>query len=190
MEMTSTEKFEADCEPVQAPRSWYAFLVETGKERRVSDWLTVRQFQPYWPRYKGQVKLNRHRRAIRPRSVIPGYLFVPLNLEPNWRLLTGTHAKAIGIRGVLRSGSSDYAILTEQHIEAIRNIEAALNESPVCATEGIPFKVGQRVRVNSEPWNWEGPIIRIDSRRQIVVEARMFGRATRIVVAASEIEAM
>lgn len=172
-------------------RDWYALLVESGKERKASDWLEIRQFQPYWPRYKGTVKLNRHRRAMRLRSVIPGYLFLPLGHDANWRLILSKEAKAKGIREVLRNGQADYARLNDGHIDSIRNIEIALNSSALCAVEGIPFKVGQFIRLIAGAFSGiEGKIIQIDKGRRITLESFMFGRTTRMTVTASEIDSV
>ena len=75
-------------------------LTTSGAERKACIWLKMRQFKPYWPRYKGTVKLNRHRRDTRWRSVIAGYVFVPLPEEGelNWQLAERTP----GIRAIAR----------------------------------------------------------------------------------------
>ena len=62
-----------DIEPIFGePCKWAALLTTSGAERKATIWLKIRQFNPYWPRYKGTVKLNRHRREMRWRSVIAG----------------------------------------------------------------------------------------------------------------------
>ena len=174
---------------IESPVRWYALLVESGSERKACIWLKRRQFNPYWPRYKGTVKLNRHRREIRWRSVIPGYLFLPIPItqDINMDLLK----KAPAIREALRNGHGDIVEIPEkgqQGIEKIRFIEEALNLSAVAAAQGIPFKVGQRIFIRR--LEIEGTIARIDSRRQITVEAPMFGSRVRMVMPVAELEAM
>jgi transcription antitermination factor NusG len=163
--------------------------VLSGAEHRCCVWLRRRQYEPYWPRYQAMTKLSRHRRAMRWRSVIPGYLFLPAVGELNWRLLRRYNPY---IHGVLADASTDEWIRIPDgganSIERIREIEMALNSSPVAAAQGIPFRVGQRVRVDR--LGAEAIIVRIDSARQITVETRMFERAIRVCLPVSEIEAV
>ena len=167
--------------------NWYALLVGTGLERKVCIWLRRRQYEPYWPRYKAPVKLNRHRRALRWRSVIPGYLFLPTPRfgEINYKLIEGVP----GVNGFLRNGNVPI-ILPEtgkQGIEKIIEIETALNESAVAAEFGIPFKKGQVVYVKS--LEIVGEIKRIDGRDRIIVEVAMFGNKVPMSLSCAAIEA-
>lgn len=171
------------------PVTWYALLVESNSERRCCTWLRRRQFKPYWPRYQGWVKLNRHRRALRWRSVIPGYLFLPLSVfaAPNWRLIQ----EAPGVHGVMCSGDGNFVEIPQdgkQGIERIREIEEALNESAVAAEYGIPYKIGQLVMVRR--LEITANIVGIASRRQITLEGPMFGSRVRFCVTVDELDAI
>src|SRR5271155_3143103 len=96
---------------------WFALLIESGRERRIMEWLAIRQQDSYWPKYRADVKLNRHRRGTRWRGVIPGYLFLPEGKHGvNFRLIL-EHPY---IHGTLRS-ANDYAVLTEGNIQVIRD---------------------------------------------------------------------
>ncbi len=165
--------------------AWYALLIASGAERKACIFLRKRQYEPYWPRYRGEVKLNRHRRAIRYRSVIPGYLFLPIKPAPHWALFEDE----AWYRGVIRDSKCEPVQIPElgrQGIEQIREIESALNASPIAAADGVPFKIGQKVRLVR--LELTGTVMRIDKRRRVCVEAKLFGRDTRIMVAALEIE--
>ena len=166
---------------------WAALLTTSGAERKACIWLKMRQFKPYWPRYKGTVKLNRHRRDTRWRSVIAGYVFVPLPEEGelNWQLAERTP----GIRAIARPDNT-HIILNSSDINDIRRIEAALNASVIAADKGIPFKVGERVRFEIGGRELTGKIIHIDTRRQITVETQIFGRCARTALTADRIEAV
>lgn len=187
--VSTTEMQESDMSAVlSAAPCWYALMITAGMERKVCIWLRRRQYQPYWPRYKGPVKLNRHRTANRWRSVIPGYLFLPQPpFEMNWRLI---EEDAPGGAGFLRSHGAIVKIPEsgKQGIERICEIEAALNASPVAAADGIPFKVGQRVQISK--LCLEGVVVRLDKKRKICVETSLFGRVTRITVSAADVEAV
>jgi len=171
-----------------APAFWYAMLVASGLERKACIWLRRRQYEPYWPRYKGQVKLNRHRKAERWRSVIPGYLFLPVEMEPDWELFED---RMPGFSSVLRNGRRDaLAKIPEagrEGIAQIRHIEAALNASPIAAADGLPFKVGQAVRVPR--LSLDGRILAVEKGRKLIVELFFFGAKRPIPLPASEVEA-
>jgi transcription antitermination factor NusG len=172
----------------QGECDWVALLAQPGSERKACIWLRRRQFKPYWARYKGQVKLNRHRRAMRWRSVIPGYLFLPVITDINWRLIEETP----GVHGKMTNGEGRPKLLNRGHINDIVRIEEALNSSEINAVQGIPFKVGQRVRPTDDLYyHWEGPITRIDSRRQIAVEVPgLFGAPRIVMFSADRLEAV
>ena len=177
-----------DIEPIFGePCKWAALLTTSGAERKATIWLKIRQFNPYWPRYKGTVKLNRHRREMRWRSVIAGYIFVPMpdDRELNWQLAE----KTPGIRSIKRPDDTPI-ILTTSDIADVRRIEGALNASVVAAANGIPFKVGEFVRFEIVGREFTGPILEIDKHRQITVEVDLFGHRTRLALPADKIEAV
>lgn len=169
-----------------AATGWYALLVQSGKERQVCIWLRRRQYEPYWPRFMGIVKLNRHRKAKRWCSVMPGYLFLPDAKPIDWSLVE----EAQGVHGFMSMASGDLVVIPHrgrQGIEQIRSIEAACNADAKAAAFGIPFKKGQLVKIDR--LETHGEIIAINNRRQIFVEVQMFGRATRLALPVDEIEA-
>jgi transcription antitermination factor NusG len=168
-------------------RRWFVLLTES--ERKAAVWLERNQYLPYWPKYSGQEKLARGRRRACLRSVIPGYIFLPLanGSDPDWKHVLGTP----GVREVIRDGEHTPISIGNYEIGRIRDIEAALNSSPLCAAEGIPFHVGQIVRVRNDMlWSWRGPIVHIDKGGKITIEADVFGRRSKVVLPVHEIEAM
>ena len=186
--LVSNSVIAFDSEPADLlTTAWYAVLVASGLERKACIWLRRRQYAPYWPRYKGQVKLNRHRNAERWRSVIPGYLFLPVEDDPNWELLED---RMPGFGSVLRNGVRDrYALLPDkgrEGIEQIRQIEAALNASPIAAADGMPFKVGQMVRVPR--LSMDGKVVAIERGRKLIVELYFLGAKRPVPLPASEVE--
>jgi transcription antitermination factor NusG len=170
-------------------RTWYALLVTSGQERKACIWLKKRQFLPYWPRYLGAIKLNRHRKGIRWRSVIPGYLFLPIPATNsiNCELIESAPA----IRKVMRNGSNEPVTLPEHGkdgIARIRELEEVMNADPIAADQGIPFKAGQAIRIARI--SIEGKIKRIASKKKIVVEAMFFGAVREFELPVGEIEAV
>jgi hypothetical protein len=81
--------------------------------------------------------------------------------------------------------------LTTEEIDALERIEDALRSDAQAAKLGIPFKRGQLVKVKNNLLGWQGPIIKIDDRRNLMIEIPLLlGRATNVWVAASELEAI
>lgn len=167
---------------------WYALLVASGTERKACIWLRRRQYEPYWPRFMGQVRLNRHRRQMRWRSVIPGYLFLPIFTEANWPLIE----EAPGVHGIMSNGEGGHIEIPEagkDGIEQIRAIEAALNASPIAAADGVPFKAGQQIRLKLLD-NIEGKIISVEKGRKLIVEVFFLGAVRAIPYPTAEADAI
>lgn len=168
------------------PVIWRALRVTSGRERPACIWLKMHQLHPYWPRYRVEPTRLQNRRKIIWRSVLSGYLFLPLLLE---RPIDRTFFEYCpGISNWMRDGAGNVAKLTEEEIACIRRLELAMQASVIAAVEGIPFKVGDKVRI--KPYGIKGTIIELVSRREIKIEAPL-GGALRIWTApGSEIEAV
>ena len=172
----------------EGPCKWYALLTESGTERKATIWLRRRQYHPYWPRYMGQIRLNRHRRGFRWRSVIPGYLFLPIPEASNadWRVIE----QAVGVRGVMRHADYNFVEFREQDIADVARIEQCLNENPIAAAEGIPFREGQKVRIIRGVFeNQRTEIVRIEKGRKVCVEVELFERKNWVWLPVADIEA-
>ena len=168
------------------PVCWRALLVESGTERKACGWLRDRQFKPYWARYRVEPTRIQERRHVRWKSVIPGYVFLPI---PLLRPIDSDYFEhAPGIRGFMRNGSHNVVRFTEEEIEQVRKIEEALRASLIAAVEGIPFRQGQKVRIIKP--DLEARIKEITSKRKIVVEAMFLGAMREWQLAGSEIEAI
>lgn len=178
----------------RGPCDWYALLVTSGKERKATSWLKKRQLFPYWPRYKGQIRLNRHRRLTAWRSVIPGYLFLatPIGFA-NYQLIEGDRRQqgCPGVHSFMRDGDGFIIPFKIGHITEIERIELALNASTIAAQKNIPFKLDDMVCCKSiELWNVRGPVVAIDKKGNLDIEVDMFGRKVRWTLPASEVELM
>jgi transcription antitermination factor NusG len=166
--------------------AWYVLLVAPAREQIARDGLLRRRFFCYWPAYQSKVRLSRGRKGDRLRAVIPGYIFLAEE-QPDWARIL----EAPAISGCLRNGDMAPVAISEKDIAVIEAIEAAHLADPVMAEKGIPFRVGQRVRLTTDMLQqWEGHILAIDKRGRITLEiAQLFGRSTRIDVPAAAIEA-
>jgi len=147
-------------------------------------WLLQRQMQPYWPRYNPVPRAYQPRNRIVWRSVLPGYMFVNAKRIKFWLFDELDGAK------LMRNGNSLVEIpdAGKQGMERIREIAEALNADAIAARDGIPFKVGQKVRIRD--LDIEATVKRLDSRRRIVVAAPMLGSVVDMTVAVEHIESI
>jgi transcription antitermination factor NusG len=176
-------------ETLKRPYRWHAAVVRPGKELQTYIFLRNKKMLPYWPRYQQDVKLARHRAGVRWCSVLPGYLFIPMPIDKT--IDCYLIEQAPGGLTVMRTAEHHVAELRVEEIMNIREVEEALNVSPIAAVQGIPFKVGQRVRITGKNHPaWEGPIVRIENKRRVVVEIFMLGRTVCLTVSANKLEAV
>ena len=164
---------------------WYALLATSGRERKSLAYLVKRGYLAYWPHYYARTRWRGHKSREIVRAALPGYMFLPSD-KPDWPLIL----EAPGIRDVMRDGDSPYQ-LSDIDMKKIRLIDEAVNASPVSAARGIPFKVGQRVRLIHSLWEgWETEILGIDKSGQITLEVPLLGGHHKAKIALAEIEAV
>lgn len=170
---------------------WHALLVAPGREQKSADWLRDKAaIEVYWPHYTKQIGRKRagQKRRTRLAGAIPGMLFAPIDFLHN---LTDEMLEFAHIYGFMLGCDREPARLTKIDIEKVRNMEARLNLPP--EAKGVLFKLGEKVRFTDDLFtDWgDGTIFEIASEARIGVEVtRLFGRATKVYVPASEIEAM
>ena len=71
-------------------------------------------------------------------------------------------------------------------LKKLREIEAVL--SAMAGERSVPFKKGQMIRIPR--LDMKAMVTAIDNANKIELEAQLFGRATKITLPASEIEAI
>jgi|SRR5581483_4946684 len=171
---------------IEEPVHWHALFVASGSEPKAVWWLRRRQFKPYWARYRGEPNRIQARRTIRWKSVIPGYLFLPIPMDRH--IDSDFFEFAPGIHDFMRTSSGNVVLLSEMEIDQIRSIEDALQASIIAAGQNIPFKVGQKVRIVKP--GIDAKIVGITSKWKIIVEAQFLGAPRQWTLAGSEIEAI
>jgi len=169
---------------------WHALLVPPNHEQKSADWLHRVRVFVYWPTFSRKICRRGHVSMRRQCAVLPGMLFVPREMIdfPRRDEVFG-YAE---VHGFIRNSEGGPSAIGKPDIEMIRLLEAKLNLPP--EAKGVFFKVGQEVRFGEDSilWGWrQGTIFEIADETRIGVEVPgLFGRATRVYVPASEIEAM
>jgi hypothetical protein len=124
---------------------WYGAHVQSGKELQAYIFLRNKKMKPYWPGYQQDVRFARHRAGVKWRSVLQGYLFIPVPADKT--IDCYLIEQAPGVLKVMRTAENHVAELTVEEIALVRKVEEVLNAPPIVAVQGNPFKVGQRVRI-------------------------------------------
>lgn len=169
---------------------WNVLIAKMGREFKSAEMLIALNVLCYLPMF---MKCVRHRGRNKPGrlcAVVPGLLFVPIEMLDIPRLEdVFEHAN---VRGYMPGPSGDPVKLSKAEVEMIRIMEAKLNLPP--RAKGVLFKIGQRVRFTSDLYNafWgTGVVFEVASEARIGIEVqKLFGRPTKVYVPASEIEAM
>jgi transcription antitermination factor NusG len=171
------------------PDQWCMLIVQPGKEQDARNSFRRYGVRAYWPKYLGFTRWSsrpRERRRTDYRSVIPGYLFVPM-LPPStfWDVVE----RIVGVVNVVRNYSGDLAVLRNADIEVIRQIEAGLN-TPKPSKSLHSLKTGEKVRFCDDLLNrW--PLGRVASSTndgRISVEVEVMGRIVPFLVFPHQIE--
>jgi transcription antitermination factor NusG len=171
------------------PDQWCMLIVTPGKEQDARDSFHRYGIQAYWPNYLGPTRWSsrpREPRRTDHRSVIPGYLFVPMLPTPTLR---DVMERIVGVDNVVRNYSGDLAILRNTDIEVIRQIEAGL-KTPKPGKSLRSFKPGEKVRFCDDLLNrW--PLGRVASSTKdgrISVEVGVMERIVQFIVFPHQIE--
>lgn len=173
---------------------WHVLLVEAGREFKTHEWLDEKlKVSTYLPIYSRKTRLRGRANVHRFYPVIPGMLFIP-------RSMVGIYRRQMvfdlcHIYGVMKTTDGKWATLTKADIELIRRMEGELNSPTITPTAAWKqFTVGQPVKFTDEVYAAAfggGKIFEIANEGRIGLEViGLFGRVTRIYVAASGIEAM
>lgn len=171
---------------------WHALLVEPNRETKAADWLMRVNVFAYLPTFTKQIRHGARQRSHRARlcAALPGMIFIPQEMTDIPRreeVFEYAH-----VHGFLSGVEGKPKVISKADIELIRLMEAKLNLPP--EAKGVLFKLGQRVSfVNSLfGWSWgNGTVVEIASEHRIGIEVdHLFGRTTKVYVAASEIEAL
>jgi transcription antitermination factor NusG len=167
---------------------WHALIVPPNREELSAERLARVNVQVYLPTYISQVRLRGRCARRRLFAVIPGMLFVPVEIVDIAR--RAQVFEFANVHGFVTIGRQP-ARIAKADIEIIREIEAKLN-TPLPRMRATAFKVGQRVRFTSALYAaflGEAVVEEVVSPTRIgVAVQRLFGRTVRVYVPESEIE--
>jgi len=189
--LMATEQTQTWHQTFVEPEQWCMVGVRPGKEPECCDSFRRQGLRCYWPNYYvfGYSKPRRAARRGQPyRSVMPGYLFMPL---PATDLFWNVVERWSGVAHPIRSYSGDLLALHNEDIQVIRKIEAGLN-TPVPRKSLHNFKTGDKVRFSDDLLTrWPpGRVARLADDGRIAVEVDLMGRSVPFLVWPHQIERM
>lgn len=172
---------------------WHALQVTPNREVRSAEMLKRVHVHAYLPRFVAHVRAPRGRRRAVLRAVIPGMLFVPIEMivmDGRDDLFDLCH-----VHDFVRKDGGDPIKLRKADIEIIREMEAKLYVPPPPEPSDLwAGGVGDHVRFRNDLYRamlGDGVVKDVDQRPRIGVEVtQLFGSPRIIWTTAAEIEAM
>jgi transcriptional antiterminator RfaH len=165
-----------------AASDWIVVGCHPNKESLALENLRRQAFEGYCPMLRRQVRHAR-RTYDTLRPLFPSYVFVALeSARGSWRRLLSTR----GVRSVIGCGGSP-STLKNEFIESLRarEVDGAISR-PV-----VPYRVGQRVRLNRGAFDGlVATIIDIDERDRVVILLDLLSRPVRVNVKSGHIGAI
>lgn len=154
---------------------WYAAQVCSNSEGRVSDVLTERHLQNFWPHSQRQ---DRWKRIFR-KAYFPGYVFFEAELTRE------AHQQVISVPKVVRivGHGSDPEPIPDGQIRSVRTV-AELEAKLKLAVEYCParaFSGGQKIIVACGPLKGvEGYVTYVKNKMRLVIQVEMLGQAVSV----------
>lgn len=172
---------------------WHALLVEAGHEIKSAEWLARVRVSAYVPIYAKQINLRGRAHGARLFAMLPGMLLVPCEMMDIPR--RAEVFELCRVYGFVRTAGGHPAMLTKADVEVIRRIESDLNRVPLePEADWRKWKIGDQAKFKDATYAaffGYGTIFEIANEGRIGLEVvKLFGRKTRVYVAASGIEAM
>ncbi len=165
----------------QLAQKWFAVYTSSRHEKRVSQYLELREIQHYLPVYQMQRKWKNGLKVTLDLPLFPGYLFVHIGQSERVRVL-----QVPGVLSIIGGTGGQPASLPEAEINALR---AGL---PLRHAEPHPLlTVGQRARIRSGALaGMEGVVMRRKNSLRVVLTMELIRRSMAVEVNETELETL
>ena len=169
-----------DCPPEkQSALNWFAIYTSPRHEKRVGQYLNVREIEHYLPLYHVRRRWKDGSNVTLDLPLFPGYLFVRIDRNDRVRLL-----EVPGVLNFVGGTGRRPASLPEAEIDALRAGLPVRNAIP------HPLLIaGQRARICSGALaGMEGVVVRQKGGLRVVLTIDMIMQSVAVEVDASELE--
>jgi transcription antitermination factor NusG len=160
---------------------WFALYTTSRHEKRVAEYLNIRQIECYLPLYRAERKWSDGSRVTLELPLFPGYLFIHIRRNEKGCVLAVPGAVA-----VVGGTGGDPAPLPDTTIEALRT---GLKLRPA---QPHPFMAtGQRVRIRSGALaGFEGIVVRSKNGCRVVMTLEHIMQSYAVEVDSEDLEPM
>jgi transcription elongation factor/antiterminator RfaH len=160
-------------------RDWAVVNTQPHREPVARDHLRRQGFEVYCPLMR---RRRTHARRVENvlRPLFPGYLFVHVEEErTRWRPILST----VGVRALVRFGDR-LALLDKALMQSLRAREV----DGVIARPAMPYRVGQRVRLDGGPFDGVvATILSLDEKDRLVVLMELLQRGVQARVTTGQV---
>ena len=171
--------------------TWHGLFTQPNKEGKAEVILRKRKIDCYLPKFTKQVRSKGRLHRPKNCAVIPGMLFIPVEAMAAKRRTEIFREAAI--YGFLRTTGNVPKSIPQRDIEIIKAIETKLNRNTKVIHSD--FKPGQKVRFRDQVYSaylGSAEIFEVlaNGKNVGIIVQQLFGRLTRIHVAASDLVAL
>jgi transcription antitermination factor NusG len=171
-------------------RRWHVIHTEPQCEHMAHGGLVGRRFKVYLPTITKVVRAGRRERPVE-RPMFPGYLFIRFDWTPRLDGLTQDRWTRVfataGVHGLLMNGERP-AVVPDAAIAKVYAIEEDIR-TPKTKEQAIGYELLETVRISDGPFAEHlGKIDQLDDEKRITVLLSLFGRQTKVVLSAGQIE--
>jgi transcription antitermination factor NusG len=173
---------ETCCPPEkQLASKWFAVYTAPRHEKRVSQYLSLKEIEHYLPLYRTQRKWSDGSKVTLDLPLFPGYLFV--HIERNERVPV---LQVPGVLSFVGGTGGQPASLPDAEIDAL---QTGLHQRHA---EPHPLlTAGQRARIRSGPLTgMEGVVVRRKNSLRVVLTMELIQRSVAVEVDEAELETL
>ena len=168
-----------DCAPEsQLAQKWFAVYTSPRHEKRVSQYMGLREIEHYLPIYQTKRKWKNGLNVTLDLPLFPGYLFVHIDQSERVRVL-----QVPGVLSFVGGTGRQPAAMPEAEISALRS------GLPLRHAEPHPLlTVGKRARIRSGALEgMEGVVVRRKNSLRVVLTMELIQRSVAVEVDESEL---
>jgi transcription antitermination factor NusG len=156
---------------------WYAAFTISRHEKRLAGHCAERQIESFLPLYQVRHRWKNRQTATVELPLFPNYVFVRINPQERFQVLT-----LPGVLSIVSSGR-ELSPIPDEYVTSLQLGLTAYKMEPHPNIE-----VGDRVRISTGPMaGVEGILIRHKNDLRVILRLEMIGRSVAVEVGASEI---
>ena len=160
---------------------WFAVYTSPRHEKRVAQYLAVREIEHYLPLYHPRHRWNSGSTVTLDLPLFPGYIFVHIERNARVRVL-----EVPGVLTFVGGTGGKAAALPDEEIEALRSGLALRRAEPHPL-----LTVGQRARIRSGALaGMEGVVVRQKGGLRVVLTVDLIMQSVAVEVDGTELEAL